>query len=82
MPIFGLGTLTYGMRNINKETNQLGIELYISNYSIKEVVTKQYYFFSSEKSILNIDKQLIGYCKLIKWEINIRFLGPLKYFSN
>lgn len=46
--------LTYGMRNVNKESNQLGKELFISNYSLKEGVTKQYDFFSYEKSIVNI----------------------------
>lgn len=34
--------LTYGMRNINKKANQIGKELFISNYSIEEIQTKQY----------------------------------------
>lgn len=46
--------ITYGMRNVNKESNQLGKELFISNYSLKEGVTKQYDFFTYEKSIVNI----------------------------
>jgi DNA adenine methylase len=32
--------LTYGMRNVNKESNQLGKELFIFNYSLKENTTK------------------------------------------
>ena len=46
--------LTYGMRNVNKESNQLGKELFISNYSLKENVTKQYDFFPYSKSMVNI----------------------------
>ena len=46
--------LTYGMRNVNKESNQLGKELFISNYSLKEDVIKQYDFFPYSKSIVNI----------------------------
>ncbi|HSW55731.1 MAG TPA: DNA adenine methylase, partial [Ignavibacteriaceae bacterium] len=46
--------ITYGMRNVNKESNQLGKELFISNYSLREGVEKQYDFFSYEKPILNI----------------------------
>lgn len=34
--------LTYGMRNINKESDQIGKELLIANYSIEEIQTKQY----------------------------------------
>ncbi len=40
--------LTYGMRNVNKESNQLGKELFISNYSLKEDVTEQLCFFPQE----------------------------------
>lgn len=46
--------LTYGMRNVNKESNQLGKELFISNYSLKNNNSKQYDFFSLEKTIANI----------------------------
>jgi DNA adenine methylase len=49
--------LTYGMRNVNKESNQLGKVLFISNYSLKEDVTKQYDFFTISKSIVNIAQQ-------------------------
>lgn len=49
--------LTYGMRNVNKESNQLGKELFISNYSLKENVTKQYDIFSYSNSIENIAQQ-------------------------
>ncbi len=49
--------LTYGMRNVNKESNQLGKELFISNYSLKENVTKQYDIFSYSDSIVNIAQQ-------------------------
>lgn len=49
--------LTYGMRNVNKESNQLGKELFISNYSLKEDVTKQYDFFPYAKSMVNIAQQ-------------------------
>jgi len=49
--------LTYGMRNVNKDSNQLGKELFISNYSLKEDVTKQYNFFFYEKSIVKIAEQ-------------------------
>ncbi len=38
--------LTYGMRNVNKESNQLGKELFIFNFSLKETVVKQYDIFS------------------------------------
>jgi len=49
--------LTYGMRNVNKESNQLGKELFISNYSLKEGVVKQYDFFPYAKSMVNIAQQ-------------------------
>lgn len=49
--------LTYGMRNVNKESNQLGKELFISNYSLKEDVAKQYDFFPYGKSTVNIAQQ-------------------------
>ncbi len=49
--------LTYGMRNVNKKSNQLGKELFISNYSLKENVTKQYDIFSYSDSIVNIAQQ-------------------------
>ena len=49
--------LTYGMRNVNKESNQLGKELFISNYSLKEDVTKEYDFFPYAKSMVNIAQQ-------------------------
>jgi len=38
--------LTYGMRNVTKDSNQLGKELFISNYPITEEVKSQYDFFS------------------------------------
>jgi len=43
--------LTYGMRNVKKESDQIGKELLISNYSFEEVVTKQQDFFFTQKSI-------------------------------
>ena len=46
--------LTYGMRNVNKESNQLGKELFISNYSLKEDDKKQHDFFPYSKSIVNL----------------------------
>ena len=46
--------LTYGMRNVNKGSNQLGKELFISNYSLEEKVTKQYDFFPYSKPVVNI----------------------------
>lgn len=49
--------LTYGMRNVNKKSNQLGKELFISNYSLKESVTKQYDIFSYSDSIVKIAQQ-------------------------
>lgn len=49
--------LTYGMRNVNKESNQLGKELFISNYSLKENVTTQYDIFSFSNSVLNVAQQ-------------------------
>ena len=49
--------LTYGMRNVNKESNQIGKELFISNYSLKEDDTKQFDFFTYSKSIVNIVQQ-------------------------
>lgn len=49
--------LTYGMRNVNKESNQRGKELFISNYSLKEDVAKQYDFFPYAKSMVNIAQQ-------------------------
>lgn len=48
---------TYGMRNVTKESNQLGKELFISNYSLKENVAKQYDIFSYPNSIVNIAQQ-------------------------
>jgi len=47
--------LTYGMRNVKKESDQIGKELLISNYFIEEVFTEQYDFFYSRKSILSND---------------------------
>lgn len=38
--------LTYGMRNVSKESNQIGKELFISNYSLEENTTEQIDFFS------------------------------------
>lgn len=49
--------LTYGMRNVNKESNQLGKELFISNYSLNEDVSKPYDIFSYSDSIVNIAQQ-------------------------
>lgn len=49
--------LTYGMRNVNKESNQTGKELFISNYSLKEDIAKQFDFFSHPKSIANVSQQ-------------------------
>lgn len=39
--------LTYGMRNVNKESNQLGKELFISNYDIDNKYAVQYSIFST-----------------------------------
>lgn len=47
--------LTYGMRNVNRKSDRLGKELIITNYSFEEVYSRQYNFFSSGKSILNIE---------------------------
>ncbi len=49
--------LTYGMRNVNKDSNQSGKELFISNYSLKDDVTKQYDFFTYSESMVNIAQQ-------------------------
>ena len=42
--------LTYGMRNVNKASGQIGKELFISNYSLEEVSIKQIDLFSQSKS--------------------------------
>jgi len=39
--------LTYGMRNVNKESNQLGKELFISNYPLDVKHAVQYSIFST-----------------------------------
>lgn len=49
--------LIYGMRNVNKESNQVGKELFISNYSLKEDSAKQFDFFSYSKEIINVAQQ-------------------------
>ena len=49
--------LTYGMRNVNKDSNQIGKELFISNYSLKEDIATQFDFFSHPKSIANVSQQ-------------------------
>ena len=46
--------LTYGMRNVNKKSDQVGKELFISNYSLKEDVTNQLDFFSFSNLIVNV----------------------------
>lgn len=46
--------LTYGMRNVNKDSNQSGKELFISNYELKEVGKPQYDFFPHSKSVATI----------------------------
>ena len=46
--------LTYGMRNVNKDSNQSGKELFISNYEIHQVDKPQYVFFSYSQSIGNL----------------------------
>ncbi|PJA98461.1 MAG: modification methylase [Ignavibacteriales bacterium CG_4_9_14_3_um_filter_30_11] len=38
--------LTYGMRNVNKDSNQIGKELFISNYSLDDIKVKQIDLFS------------------------------------
>lgn len=48
--------LTYGMRNVNKDSNQIGKELFISNYSLKEDIAMQFDFFSHSKSIANVSQ--------------------------
>lgn len=47
---------TYGMRNVTKRSNQIGKELFISNYPLKENIAKQYDIFSYSDSIVNIAK--------------------------
>ena len=49
--------LTYGMRNVNKDSNQSGKELFIANYEINEVDKLQYDFFTYSKSMVNIAQQ-------------------------
>lgn len=49
--------LTYGMRNVTKESNQIGKELFISNYSLKEIDTNQCDIFSYSNPIVNINQQ-------------------------
>ena len=46
--------LTYGMRNVNKNSNQSGKELFICNYELKEVSKQQYDFFPYSKSVATI----------------------------
>jgi len=46
--------LTYGMRNVNKDSNQSGKELFISNYEIHQVDKPQFDFFSYSKSVATI----------------------------
>lgn len=46
--------LTYGMRNVNKDSNQIGKELFISNYSLDDLKVKQIDLFSHSKENLNI----------------------------
>jgi len=41
--------LTYGMRNVNKDSNRLGKELFISNYSFDESFFEQYNFLQHTK---------------------------------
>ncbi len=48
--------LTYGMRNVNKDSNQIGKELFISNYTLGDSATKQYDFFLNSKLVVNIDQ--------------------------
>jgi len=45
--------LTYGMRNVTKDSNQIGKELFISNYEINNVDKPQYDFFSYSRPIGN-----------------------------
>lgn len=45
--------LTYGMRNVSKTSNQLGKELFVSNYELSDCVNIQYDFFSGQKFIPN-----------------------------
>lgn len=42
--------LTYGMRNVNKESNQLGKELFISNYNLVFNKYNNYNLFEAEAS--------------------------------
>ncbi|MDP2363167.1 MAG: DNA adenine methylase, partial [Ignavibacteria bacterium] len=46
--------LTYGMRNVNKESSQIGKELFISNYSFKAEAIQQFEFVPHSKSIANM----------------------------
>jgi DNA adenine methylase len=43
--------LTYGMRNVKKDSSQLGRELFIFNFSHDEKYSQQYSFFSSPEVI-------------------------------
>jgi len=46
--------LTYGMRNVNKNSSQVGKELFISNYLFNEVEQSQYDFFTNSKAVANL----------------------------
>lgn len=44
--------LTYGMRNVTKKSNQIGKELFIYNYSLKEDIIEQFDFLPIKKELL------------------------------
>lgn len=48
--------LTYGMRNVNKDSNQKGTELFISNFTIDCDEINQYEIFSDTKSMVSENK--------------------------
>ncbi len=57
--------LTYGMRNVTKESNQIGKELFIYNYSLKEDIAKQFDFLPIQKELLtslNNKKHITNRC--------------------
>lgn len=45
--------LTYGMRNVSKDSNQIGKELFISNYDFKAKEVKNYSLFELKNSIVS-----------------------------
>lgn len=48
--------LTYGMRNVNKSANQIGKELFISNYFINDIEEKQIDLFKGDELVIKNHK--------------------------